>query len=88
VRVTQSFELAQIFLSRLTPYVDEIIGIIIMDFDTSDHLLIKYCDSSDTGVNVEVRRETLYSILTEFSVPMKIVMLIKMSSNETYSPYR
>jgi hypothetical protein len=77
--VTQSLELARIFLSSLSPYVDEIIGIIIVDFDRSDHLLIRYCDSSDTGENIEVRRETLYSILTEFIVPMKIVMLIKMS---------
>jgi hypothetical protein len=32
-----------------------------------------------------VRREVLYSILTEFSVPMKLVRLIKVSLNGTYS---
>jgi uncharacterized protein VirK/YbjX len=32
-----------------------------------------------------VKREVLYSILTEFGVSMKLVMLIKMCLNETYS---
>jgi hypothetical protein len=32
-----------------------------------------------------VRREVLYNILIEFGVPMKLVMLIKMCLNETYS---
>jgi hypothetical protein len=32
-----------------------------------------------------VRREALYSILIEFGVPMKLVKLIKMCLNETYS---
>jgi hypothetical protein len=40
--VTQNFKLAQIFLSRLTP-LDKIIGVIIVDFDIIDHLLIKHC---------------------------------------------
>jgi hypothetical protein len=35
-----------------------------------------------------VRRESLYSILTEFGVPMKLVSLIKMCLNETYSKVR
>jgi hypothetical protein len=36
-----------------------------------------------------VRREVLYNILIEFRVPMKLVRLIKMRLNETYSksPY-
>jgi hypothetical protein len=34
---------------------------------------------------VSVRSEVLYIILTEFGVPMKIVRLIKMCLNETYS---
>jgi hypothetical protein len=32
-----------------------------------------------------VRREVLYNILIEFGVPMKLVMLIKMCLNVTYS---
>jgi hypothetical protein len=32
-----------------------------------------------------VRREVLYNILIEFGVPMKLVRLIKMCFNETYS---
>jgi len=32
-----------------------------------------------------VRREVLYDILNEFDIPMKVVRLIKMCLNETYS---
>jgi len=32
-----------------------------------------------------VRREVLYNILTEFDIPMKLLRLIKMCLNETYS---
>jgi hypothetical protein len=35
-----------------------------------------------------VRREVLYNILTEFGVPMKLIRLIKMCLNETYSKVR
>jgi sorting nexin-29 len=35
-----------------------------------------------------VRREVLYSILTEFGIPRKLVGLIKMCLNETYSTVR
>jgi hypothetical protein len=35
-----------------------------------------------------VRREDLYNILIEFGVPMKLVRLIKMRLNETYSKVR
>jgi hypothetical protein len=32
-----------------------------------------------------VRREVLYNILIEFGIPMKLIMLIKMCLNKTYS---
>jgi len=35
-----------------------------------------------------VRREVLYNILTEFGFPMKLVKLIKMCLNETYTRVR
>jgi hypothetical protein len=35
-----------------------------------------------------VRREVLYNILIEFGIPMKLVRLIKMCLNETYSEVR
>jgi hypothetical protein len=35
--------------------------------------------------NDSVRREVLYNILILFGVPMKLVRLIKMCLNETYS---
>jgi hypothetical protein len=34
------------------------------------------------------RREVLYNILIEFGIPMKLVKLIKMCLNETYSRVR
>jgi hypothetical protein len=33
----------------------------------------------------KVRREVLYNILNEFGIPMKLVRIIKMSLNKTYS---
>jgi hypothetical protein len=35
-----------------------------------------------------VRREVLYNILVEFGIPLKLVRLIKMCQNETYSRVR
>jgi hypothetical protein len=35
-----------------------------------------------------VRREVLYNVLVEFAIPMKLVRLIKMCLNETYSNVR
>jgi hypothetical protein len=47
---------------------------------TVRHLLIDFKNAHDS-----VKREVLYNILIEFRVPMKLVMLIKMRLNETYS---
>jgi hypothetical protein len=58
-------------------------GIFSVGIDITDQLLIRffafirYYDS--------VRREILYNILLEFRVPMKLVRLIKVCLNETYS---
>jgi len=35
-----------------------------------------------------IRREVLYNILTGFGIPLKMVRLIKMCLNETYSRVR
>jgi hypothetical protein len=35
-----------------------------------------------------VRREVLYYILIEYSIPMKVVRLLKMCQHETYSRIR
>jgi hypothetical protein len=40
------------------------------------------------GAYDSVRREVLYNIVIEFGVPMKLVRLIKMCLNETYSKVR
>jgi hypothetical protein len=37
---------------------------------------------------VSVRREVLYNTLNEFGIPMKLVRLIKMCLNESYSRIR
>ena len=44
------------------------------------HFLIAFKKAYDS-----VRREVLYNILIEFGIPMKLVRLIKMFLNETYS---
>jgi len=36
----------------------------------------------------QVRKEVLYNIIIEFCIPMKLVRLIKMCLNETYSRVR
>jgi hypothetical protein len=48
--------------------------------DTVHQLFIYFKKAYDS-----VRREVLYNILTEFWIPMKLVMLIKLCLNETYS---
>jgi hypothetical protein len=50
---------------------------------TARHLFIYFKQAYDS-----VSREILYNILIEFGVPMKLVRLIKVSLNETYSKVR
>jgi len=44
------------------------------------HLFVDFKKAYDS-----VRREVLYNILIEFGIPMKLVKVIKMCLNETYS---
>jgi hypothetical protein len=99
--------LSNILLSRLTPYVDEIIGDHHCGFQrnrsTTDqvfcirHILEKKWEYNRTVHQLSidfrkahdlVRREVLYNILFEFGIPRKLVRLIKMCLNETYSKIR
>jgi len=38
--------------------------------------------------SISVRRKILYNILIEFGIPMKVVRLINMCLNQTYSRFR
>jgi hypothetical protein len=96
--------LSNILLSRLTPYVDKIIGDHQCGFrcnwSTTDQIfcicqiLEKKWEYNGTVHKLiidfkkaydSVRREVLYNILIEFVIPRKLVKLIKMCLNETYS---
>jgi hypothetical protein len=96
--------LSNILLSRLTPYVDEIIGDHQCGFrhnrSTTDQI---FCIRQILDKNWEyngtvhqlfidfskaydsVRREVLFNILIEFCIPRKLVSLITVCLNETYS---
>jgi hypothetical protein len=65
----------------------ELLGIINVDSDTTGHLLIIYSAFvKDFKKAYDPERSiVLYNILTEFGIPMKLVRLIKMCLNETYS---
>jgi hypothetical protein len=52
-------------------------------YETVHQLFIDFKKTYDL-----VRKEVLYNILIEFGVPMKLVGLIKMCLNETYSKVR
>jgi hypothetical protein len=71
----------------------KLLGIISVGFDVTDQLLIRW-EYNETVPQLfidfkkaydSVRREVLYNIIIVFWVPMKLVRLIKMCLNETYS---
>jgi hypothetical protein len=82
----------------------KLLGIISLGFDVTGQLLIRvsafviywrkkweYNETVDIDFNkayYSVRKEVLYNILIEFGIPMKLVRLIKMCVNETYSKSR
>jgi hypothetical protein len=66
-----------------------LLGIVSVDFDVTDQLLIRSFAFVDfKNAYDSVRREVLYNILTEFGVPMELVRLIKRCLNEMYSKVR
>jgi hypothetical protein len=83
---------SNILAFRLTPYVDEIIGIISVYFDVIDQPLVRYSafvkywrkNGSIMGqyimlfIDVERTCDSVRSVIVEFSIPMKLVGLIKM----------
>ncbi|PNF39594.1 hypothetical protein B7P43_G11040, partial [Cryptotermes secundus] len=87
---------------KLSPYIDEIIGDhqcgVRRNRSTADHvlrfrqILERKWEYSETVhqlfVDFKRGREVLCNILIEFGVPMKLVRLIKMCVNETYSKVR
>jgi hypothetical protein len=79
----------------------KLLGIISVGFNITDQLLtrffafIRYWRKNESTMKQyisydSVRREVLYNIKIEFGVPMKLVGLIKICLNKTYSkaPYR
>jgi hypothetical protein len=95
--------LSNILLSRLIPYVGELLGITNVDSDAIGQLLIIYsvfikylrkngntmrqCISS-LQTSRKLMIQLLYNILIEFCIPKKLVRLIKMCLTETYSRVR
>ena len=90
-------------LSMLTPYAEDIIWIINVDFDATVQLLIyfmffkylrkngnttKQCIIYIQTSRKPMMREVLYNILIEFCIPMKLARLIKICMNENYNRVR
>jgi hypothetical protein len=98
--------LSNIFLSRLSPYADEITGDHQCGFRRkrstdqifySRQILEKKWEYNGTVLQLfidfkkaydSVRKEVLYNIVTESGIPRKLVELIKMCIDETYSRVR
>jgi hypothetical protein len=92
--------LSNILLAWLTPYADEIIGLHQCGFchnrSANDQIFYNWQIVEFNGAvhhlfidfkkaYLSVRREVLYNSLIEFGIPRKLVGLIKMCLNETYS---
>ena len=92
--------LSNFLMSRLTPKAEEIIGYHERGFrrnsSTTDHvfcihqILKKKLEYNEAVYQLfkdfqKIRRGVLYNILMLFCIPMKVVTLIKMCLNETYS---
>jgi hypothetical protein len=85
--------LTNILLSRLTPYAEEIVrdhqyGFRRNRSNTVHIMCIRQILGKKWEYNEAVRKEVLYNILIEFGIPTKLVRLIKMCLNETYSRVR
>jgi hypothetical protein len=99
-----SYKILSNTLSRLSPYTDELLGImykcngsITNQIFCTRQILEKKWEYNKTVHQLfigfrqaydSVRREVLYNILLEFGVPLKLVRLIKMWLNETHSKIR
>jgi len=82
----------------------KLLGVISVDFDVSDQLLVRYSvfvsyrrkNGSIRDSTSDVYRywvglclsEVFWKILINFSIPLKLVRLIKVCLNETYSKVR
>jgi hypothetical protein len=102
--LSTSYKILSNILSRLSPYIDEIIGDHQCGFrhnrSTTDQIfcirqiLEKKWEYNETVHQLfidfkkaydSVRREVLYNMLIEFRVLMKLVRLIEMCLNKTYT---
>jgi hypothetical protein len=89
--------LSNILLSRLTPYVEKILGIVSVNFNATIQLLILYCafvkhlrkNGNKMMHHLIIDFKKSYDSVTrevlynliEFGIPMKLVRLTKMSLN-------